>query len=55
MGYLQDVCNYANAPEKEACKRHSIFLTRTMLNIVSDINSFNYPLAYPPSDANHKS
>lgn len=26
-----------------------------MLNIVSDINPFNYPLAYPSSDANHKS
>lgn len=55
MGYLQDVCNYTNAPEKEVCKKHSIFLTCTMLNIVSDINPFNYPLAYPASDANHKS
>ena len=48
MRYLQDVCNYTNAPEKEACKRHSIFWACTMLNIVSDINSFNCPLTYPP-------
>ena len=49
---------YAITPtllKKKDVKGIQFFSTCTMLNIASDINPFNYPLNYPPSDANQKS